>query len=114
MNQIDNFLNRIPPEKAALLHFLRKAIFDAHPKLTERISFGLPFIYGKKGICYFNLKKTGVDVGFMYGQKLPARPEFIVENRKQVCSLFFAWENDVDIELLLAAVKDAVALDDQR
>ncbi len=114
MNQIDDFLSRLPPEKAALLHFLRKAIFDAHPKLTERISYGLPFIYGKKGICYFNVKNTGVDVGFIYGQKLPARPEFIVENRKQVCSLFFAWQVEVDTALLLAAVKDAVDLDDQR
>lgn len=111
MNQIDAFIEKLPQHKATLLHFLMGVVFECDKKLTARIAYGLPFIYGKKGICYFNVKPNGIDVGFMYGIRLPHRAEFIATDRKQVRSLFFTWEEDVNVALLKAVVKDALAFD---
>ena len=111
MNQVDDFLSRIEPEKAALVHFLRQRILQKHINLTERMAYGLPFIYGKKGICYFNVKPDGIDVGFMYGNRLPGNDKLIATNRKQVRSLFFKTEENIDLSDFDNVFKDALLLD---
>ena len=114
MNQVDSFIANLNPDKAALLQFLMRVVFECDKTLIARISYGLPFIYGKKGICYFNTKPTGIDVGFMYGNKLKERPEFIVGDRVQVRSLFFSWEEDVDNLLFKEVAIEALELDRSR
>ena len=114
MNQVDSFIENLKPDKAALLQFLMKMVFECDKLLTARIASGLPFIYGKKGICYFNVKPSGIDVGFMSGVKISTRPEFIIADRVQVRSLFFRWEDDVNVLLLKEVVNEAVELDRSR
>ncbi len=111
MNQIDSYLSKFEPHKSAMVHYLIKEILRQFPGLIVKSSFGLPFIYGKKGICYFNLKKHGVDVGFMYGVHLTQHADFVATNRKQVRSLFFTWEEDIDLNRLFVVVKEAVDFD---
>ena len=114
MNQVDSFIEKLSPEKAALLQYLMRVVFECDKSLTARIAYGLPFIYAKKGICYFNLKPTGIDVGFMYGIQLKPRAEFITTDRKKVRSIFFTWEEDVNVSLLHEVVNESILLDRAR
>ena len=90
--------------------FLRNYIRSADSRITERISYGLPFFYFKKPLCYLNCKTDGVDVGFHYGVRLQPRPQLIATKRKLVRSLFFTWDEDVDQQMLQQVLLEAIAL----
>lgn len=111
-NRVDDYILALPPEKQALADYLRRQIKVIGPHLTERMSFGLPFFYGKKGVVYLNPKPRGIDLGFMYGHKLPKRPQLIVGKRKQVRSMYFNINADVNLDVLREVLADAIALDD--
>jgi len=100
----------MPAEKSAMVAFLRGIIRSASPKITERIAYGVPFFYCEKPLCYFNCKPEGCDVGFTSGYLLKQRPELHSEKRKFVRSLFFKWDEDVDIELLKQVLAESLDL----
>ena len=110
MNAIDDYIFTLPPTHAGLVSFLRKVIKEASTNITERIAYGLPFFYCGKPLCYLNIKKEGVDVGFMDGNLIPQHPAFISEKRKRVRSLFFKWDEDVDVELMKLVLEEILAL----
>lgn len=110
MNAVDDFLHRLPSHQAAMLSYLRSVVKDASPLITERIAYGIPFFYYKKPLCYFNVKPTGCDVGFIYGTDLKPNQALISANRKQVRSLFFGWDEDVDDILLRQILQECLAL----
>lgn len=93
-----------------MVSFLRKVIKEASPNITERIAYGLPFFYCGKPLCYLNIKNNGVDVGFVDGNLIHQHPAFISENRKRVRSLFFGWEEDVDVELVHEVLAEILTL----
>mgnify|MGYP001343186502 CR=1 FL=1 len=49
----------------------------------------------------------------MHGDKLPWHPELIATNRKQVRSLFFKTDEDVDLRTFNQVFDNALALDEQ-
>ncbi len=108
MNAIDDYILRLPEEQRHLVDFLREFIKKQNPEITERIAYGLPFFYFHKPLCYLNILKTGVDVGFMDGNKFKQRLEFIAEKRKRVRSILFKWEEDVDLDLLKEVLEEAI------
>jgi len=110
-NRVDDFILALPLEKQALADYLRRKITAIGPHLVERMSFGLPFFYGKKGVVYLNPKPQGIDLGFMQGHLLTPRPHLIVGKRKQVRSLYFSLKKDVDLDLLQNVLQEAIAID---
>ena len=110
MNAIDDYIFTLPPTQAGMVSFLRKVIKEASPNITERIAYGLPFFYCGKPLCYLNIKKEGVDVGFMDGNLIPQHPAFIFEKLKRVRSLFLKWDEDVDVELMKLVLEEILAL----
>ena len=68
----------LPFEERIIVDVLRQVIADNLPEYCkEKISFGVPYFYGKKGICIVwpstvprgGIKK-GVLLGFWYGNKI--------------------------------------------
>jgi uncharacterized protein YdhG (YjbR/CyaY superfamily) len=90
--------------------YLRDCVHTASPNITERIGYGLPFFYCGKPLCYLNMKKEGIDVCFMDGNLIRQHPKFISAERKRVRSLFFTWDEDVDVDLIMLILKEILAL----
>ena len=110
LNAIDDFILKLPEEQRPMVDYLRTYIKSHDRGISERIAYGLPFFYYKKPLCYLNILKNGVDLGFMDGNKLKHRQEFIADKRKRVRSLFFKWEEDVDLELVREVLAEAMAV----
>lgn len=100
----------MPQEQRQLVDFLQQVIKNVHPEVTGRLAYGIPFFYLKKPLCYLNPKKNGVDVGFLQGQELSKSFMLITAKRKRVASLFFNWEDDVNLKYLQEVLKAAIAL----
>jgi hypothetical protein len=108
LNAIDDFILGLPEEQRPMVDYLREFIRSYDDGITERIAYGLPFFYYTKPLCYLNILKTGVDVGFMDGNKITQRPEFIAEKRKRVRSILFRWEEDIDLDVLKSVLDEAI------
>ena len=113
MRPVDQFFLDLETHQRPLAEYISGKIQRWYPHLILSIKYNTLFFSGNKNICYFNVQKTGVDVGFIYGNALEPRPEFIKANRKQVVSLFFDYTRDVDENLLETVLAEAVNLDRQ-
>ena len=112
MNAIDDFILGLPADQGALVGFHRTVIKSQHTGISERIAYGIPFFYYKKPLCYINVKEWGVDLGFVNGTGLAPRAALVVGNRKTVRSIGIAWQDEVDIILLVELVQEALVLQD--
>lgn len=57
------------PHKSIALE-ARKLLRDTEPDVIEEIKFGVPF-YSRQGmVCYMNINKSGVTVGFICGTQM--------------------------------------------
>jgi|GEM_PF-581343 len=80
-------------------------------KITVRLSFGVPFFYYNKGLCYLSTKKDGrVYIGFMRGKAMEDPAGILeAENRKVIRSISFLTPDDEKFELLADYVRLAIA-----
>lgn len=113
LKPVEECLLQMPEGHRAMAMYIIQEIERAHPHLTLKLAWNMPFFYGKKGVCYINPKKRGVDLGFMYGSSLPKNPMLVVGKRTQIRSLYFGLNKDVDVENMLAVVANAVAHDEK-
>lgn len=113
-------LTALPEEERVMVDVLRQLVLAAHPGyIREKISFNVPFFYGKKGICIIwpssvprgGIKK-GVLFGFWHGNQLLDKDGYLKSgtNKQVFYKIFYAAEEIKDIPLL-KLLKQAVALD---
>jgi hypothetical protein len=110
----------LPEDERIIVDVLRQIIiYNLPSQCKEKISYNVPFFYGKKGICIVwpstiprgGIKK-GVLLGFWYGNKLNDVNNYLTHgtNKQIFYKIYHAAEeiNEVEITLLL---KEAVQLD---
>lgn len=80
----EEFIENQAPEIRSLLWQIHHTILNAHPKMRDRISFGIPMFCVKKEICYFGIikAKKGVEIGFHRGYQL-SNEQGILEDKKR-------------------------------
>lgn len=85
----------------------------SYPNLRDKISFKIPFFYGKTWICYTNiLKKGGVELAFVRGNELSnAQGVLDFKKRKQVGGITYHSSNEIDYEILAEILNEAIDLD---
>ncbi len=111
MQTVADFFTSLTAKQKPLADYLFLRIQTWKPELFPSIKYNTIFFTGHKNVCYFSLKERGIDVGFIHGHLIMPRPEFITANRKQVVSLFFAYEEDVNEDLLQSVLDEAIRLD---
>src|SRR5690349_15926703 len=112
----------LPENERIIVDVLRQIIIDnLSSYCKEKISYNVPFFYGKKGICIVwpstiprgGIKK-GVLLGFWYGNKLTDVNSYLTHgtNKQIFYKIYYSIEeiNEEEITLLL---KEAVQLDKQ-
>lgn len=110
----------LPDDERLILDVLRQIIIENLPShCKEKISYNVPFFYGKKGICIIwpatvprgGIKK-GVLLGFWYGCKLPDEEKYLTHGtNKQVFYKIYKSPDDIDERSITKLLKEAIAQD---
>lgn len=108
MNPLNEYYFRQPEPAQSLLLYLRKFILKSDDKITESLSFGLPFFkYKGKMLCYFNYHKKHKKfyISFNKGNELDF-PELLQEDRKLFKILLLDENQDLPLELIAEIMGD--------
>ncbi len=99
---------------------LRQIILENLPDYCkEKISFGVPYFYGNKGICIVWPStvprggiKQGVLLGFWYGNKLRDEDNYLTHGtNKQIFYKIFKSPEEIDDAAIIKLLHEAVETD---
>lgn len=110
----------LPVEERIIVDVLRQIIIENIPAtFKEKISYNVPFFYGRKGLCIIwpsaipsgGIKK-GVLLGFWYGNKLKDVDRYLTHgtNKRIFYKIFYAPE-EIDEKAIGKLLKEAISLD---
>ena len=112
----------LPEDERIITDVLRQIITENIPaSFKEKISYNVPFFYGKKGICIVwpstiprgGIKK-GVLLGFWYGNKLKDAGHYLTHGtNKQIFYKIFYDVEDINEKAIVKLLREAVKLDNQ-
>jgi len=112
----------LPEDEKIIVDVLRHIVIDTLPSYCkEKISFNVPYFYGKKGICIIwpstiprgGIRK-GVLFGFWYGNKLNDVNNYLVQGtNKQIFYKIYLTPEEINVREIVRLLKEAVKLDKQ-
>jgi hypothetical protein len=112
----------LPDNERIIVDVLRQLISGTLPSYCkEKLSFNVPYFYGKKGICIVwpstiprgGIKK-GVLLGFWHGNKLKDKNGYLtLGTNKQVFYKIFQNPEEIDQEEIVRLLREAVKIDKQ-
>lgn len=110
----------LPQNERIITDVLRQIVIEHLPATCkEKISYNVPFFYGKKGICIIwpaaiprGGVKEGVLLGFWYGNKLNDADNYLTHgtNKQIFCKIFKSAE-EIDENAIVKLLKEAVRVD---
>ena len=110
----------LPEDERIIVDVLRQIILENLPAdCKEKISYNVPFFYGKKGICIIwpatiprgGIKK-GVLLGFWYGDKMKDADHYLTHgSNKQIFYKIFYSPEEIDEKAIKKLLKEAVRVD---
>jgi len=112
----------LPDNERITVDVLRQIIIENLPeRCKEKLSFNVPFFYGKKGICIVwpatiprGGIKQGVLLGFWYGNRLADTDNYLTHGtNKQIFYKIYKEPEEIDEAAIVKLLKEAVALDDE-
>ena len=113
---------RLPEEERIMVDVLRQIIMEnLPPSCKEKLSYNVPFFYGKRGICIIwpasvprGGIKEGVLLGFWQGYRLKDEDHYLTHgtNRK-VFYKIYRTVDEIDEEAIVKLLKEAVRIDAQ-
>src|SRR5215218_10352852 len=110
----------LPDEERIIVDVLRQIIIENLPaSCKEKISYNVPFFYGKKGICIIWPStvprggiKQGVLLGFWYGNKLNDADHYLMHGtNKQIFYKIFKSPEEIDEDAIVKLLKEAMRID---
>lgn len=110
----------LPENEKIITDVLRQIILANLPAYCkEKISFGVPFFYGNKGICIVwpatvprGGIKQGVLLGFWYGNKLNDENNYLTHGtNKQIFYKIYKLPEEIDEPAIAKLLREAVKTD---
>ena len=110
----------LPENERIIVDVLRQIILENLPgDCSEKISYNVPFFYGKKGICIIWPStiprggiKEGVLLGFWYGNKLNDTDQYLTHGtNKQIFYKIFKSPEEIDEIPIARLLKEALRVD---
>ncbi len=120
INSLLQLYEILPEEERIITDVLRQVIIENLPATCkEKISYGVPFFYGNKGICIIWPStiprggiKRGVLLGFWYGNRLDDQDNYLIHGtNKQIFYKIFYSVDDINENAIVKLLKVAVKLD---
>ena len=110
----------LPENERIIVDVLRQIILENLPAYCrEKISYNVPFFYGKKGICIIWPStiprggiKEGVLLGFWYGNKLNDVDNYLTHgSNKQIFYKIFKSPEEIDETAIVKLLQEALRID---
>lgn len=117
---VDELLDFLPIEEKEIVIVLRRLILSSLPHVKEKLSYQVPFYYGKSRICFIwpgsvpwgSSTFQGVQLGFCRGYLLKDEDRSLDRgNRKQVSTKTFQALKDINSDLLKSYLFEAWEVD---
>ena len=112
----------LPENEKIIVDVLRHIVIDTLPNYCqEKLSFNVPYFYGKKGICIIWPStiprggiKEGVLFGFWYGNKLNDVDRYLTHGtNKQIFYKIYKTPEEINQRKIIRLLKEAIKLDKQ-
>ncbi|WP_242928662.1 DUF1801 domain-containing protein [Pontibacter vulgaris] len=109
-NQVDEYLDHLPPEKQVLAQEIRRIIHEAVAHLEECVRWDYPcyFFYGP--VCYFAASRSGMHFGFFRGKELSDPAKRLVSRNGQMPHIKVRSLEDIDELYFGDLIREAVHL----
>ena len=113
----------LPENERVIVDVLRQIVIENLPKhCKEKISYNVPFFYGRRGICIIWPStiprggiKEGVLFGFWYGNKLNDVDQYLTHGtNKQIFYKIFKSPEEIEEDAIVKLLKEAVRIDNSR
>ena len=110
----------LPENERIIVDVLRQIIIENLPAAyREKISYNVPFFYGKKGVCIIWPSaiprggiKEGVLLGFWHGNKLKDVDNYLTHGtNKQIFYKIFKFPEEIDENAIVKLLKEAISID---
>ncbi len=110
----------LPEDERIIVDVLRQIILENLPGYCkEKISFGVPYFYGNKGICIVWPStvprggiKEGVLLGFWYGNKLNDKDNYLTHGtNKQIFYKIYKSPEEIDDTAIIKLLREAIKVD---
>lgn len=117
---VTELLLRLPAEERLITDVLRQIIKDTLPTYCgEKISYGVPYFYGNKGICLLwpasvprGGIKEGVLLGYWYGNRLQDSDNYLTHGtNKQIFYKIYKHADEINDKAIIKLLHEAIALD---
>jgi len=114
MSPVDYYILDQPKELKPVIKNLRELILSAFPFIEEKLVYKIPFFYGAKRIFYINAQNKWVDLGFCKGYLLGENNILQTKNREQVKTMRFFSVTEINDNIVLPIIHEAILLDQLR
>ncbi len=110
INQVDEYLDKLSPEKLLLAQEVRRIINSSVAHLEECLRWDSPcyFFYGP--VCYFSSSRSGIHFGFFRGKELSDPERRLVSRNGQKYHIKVRALTDIDETYFVDLIKEAVLL----
>lgn len=122
VTSIPQLYELLPENERLIVDVLRQIIFQTLPaSCKEKISFNVPFFYGKRGICIIwpssipgGGVKEGVLLGFWYGNKLQDEDKYLTHgSNKQIFYRIYTSAGEIEESAVIKLLNEAIQFDKQ-
>jgi hypothetical protein len=110
---VEQYLNKLSPDLHAVAMRLREIILSTI-EVEERLSYTVPFYYGRSRVCYLNARKSVLDLGFCRGYEMQDMGLLEVKGRAEVRTIEFKSIDDIDEDSIKELLLEASRLDKLR
>lgn len=126
MDEVEHFILQLEPGERTIVQRLRSLILDSDPRIREKLSYGVPYFFHHRRICFLwpvshypcseEKRKTypeKVQMGFCYGNLLSNDQRLLrSDGRKQVYTIMFSSLSEIDDRAIREIVAEAILVDD--
>ena len=121
MRTADDFIADLPPDEKLIVNVLRNLVKSASDRLTEKLSYGVPYFYGHSRICFIwpasagaiTISK-GVILGFCRGHLLSNENKLLEgRGRKEVWDVIYEDASQIDPVRIRETLMEAILLDEE-
>lgn len=121
MSPVNDFMADLPADERQIMEILRSIILDTLPGVAERLSYGVPFYYLRRRVCYLwpsskhgSGAKEGVVLGFCRGNLLSNEDGLLqLADRKEVSNVVFTEVKQIHQQTIENCLLEAAIIDAQ-
>jgi hypothetical protein len=116
MKLVDDYLNNISNPRLKELALFMHHFILTYPGIKAKISFGIPFYYGQKWICYLNItKQNQLEWAFTRAKEMNNTSGLLqFKSRKLVAGITMNDLDDLNENTLDELMQDALRVDQKK